>query len=238
MDDLDDLWSSLTAELYDHRIALAVASAAGVIALAILARRMGWLSAARRHPGRSTAGSVAVLLVALPLLWYVASPVFIRSVLVEPPPVDAASGPSVVPAPTPDVISAPTPSHAQPTAAATALEASTPFAPATLARGSFHGSDDFHFGRGSATVIEVSPGRYHLRLEDFSVRNGPDLYVYLSPSADGYAKGAVELGKLKATDGAFGYDIPPDADPASFQSAIIWCKQFRHLFATAPFAPA
>ena len=72
-------------------------------------------------------------------------------------------------------------------------------------------------------------------LEDFSVRNGPDLYVYLSPSAKGYAKGALELGKLKATDGSFGYDLPDGADPAAYKSAIVWCKQFAHLFATAPF---
>ena len=107
-----------------------------------------------------------------------------------------------------------------------------------MSRGSFHGSDDFHFGRGTATIIETSPGRFHLRLEDFSVRNGPDLFVYLSPAADGYDDGALEIGKLKATDGAFGYDLPEGTDPAGFASAIIWCKQFSHLFATAPFESA
>ena len=107
-----------------------------------------------------------------------------------------------------------------------------------MAVGEFHGSDDFHFGRGTASVIETSPGRYHLRLEDFSVRNGPDLFVYLSPEADGYAMGALELGRIKATDGAFGYDLPAGVDPADFASAVIWCKQFSHLFATAPFESA
>ncbi len=67
------------------------------------------------------------------------------------------------------------------------------------------------------------------------MRNGPDLYVYLSPKADGYTSDALELGKLKATDGSFGYDLPPGTDPSSFRSAIIWCKQFSQLFATAPF---
>ena len=57
-------------------------------------------------------------------------------------------------------------------------------------------------------------------------------------SADGYADGSLELGKLKATDGAFGYDLPAGTDPADFASAIIWCKQFSHLFATAPFDDA
>jgi len=61
------------------------------------------------------------------------------------------------------------------------------------------------------------------------VRNGPDLYVYLSPKADGYTSDALELGKLKATDGSFGYDLPPGTDPGTFRSAIIWCKQFQPL---------
>ena len=67
------------------------------------------------------------------------------------------------------------------------------------------------------------------------MRNGPDLYVYLSPKADGYTSDALELGKLKARDGSFGYDLSAGTDPDTFRSAIIWCKQFSHLFATAPF---
>ena len=62
---------------------------------------------------------------------------------------------------------------------------SRPVRPTTVASGEFRGTDDFHFGSGTASIIEIEPGRYHLRLEDFSVRNGPDLYVYLSPAADG-----------------------------------------------------
>ena len=101
--------------------------------------------------------------------------------------------------------------------------------------GEFEGTDEFHFGHGTASVIEVEPGRYHLRLDEFSVRNGPDLYVYLSTDADDYARDALELGKLKATDGSFGYDVPAGTDVGRFRSAIIWCKQFSHLFAVASF---
>ena len=39
---------------------------------------------------------------------------------------------------------------------------------------------------------------------------------------------------LKATDGAFGYELPAGANPNDYASAIIWCKQFSHLFAVAP----
>ena len=62
------------------------------------------------------------------------------------------------------------------------------------ASGSFHGTDDFHFGRGTATIIETAPGAYTLRLDDFSVRNGPDLYVYLSPTPTTTPTGALEAG--------------------------------------------
>ena len=49
--------------------------------------------------------------------------------------------------------------------------------------------------RGTASIVEVEPGRFHLRLEDFSVRNGPDLYVYLSPLG-----GRLDGGRPRARD--------------------------------------
>lgn len=73
-----------------------------------------------------------------------------------------------------------------------------------------------------------------MRLEDFAVRNGPDLYVYLSPSPDGYADGAVEIGRLKADRGNQNYEVPPAADVTRAASVVIWCREFSVLFATAP----
>lgn len=108
--------------------------------------------------------------------------------------------------------------------------------PRTLASGSFTGADDFHFGTGTASIVETAAGTYALQFDDFSVSNGPDLFVYLSPDAKGYADAALELGKLKATDGAFGYALPAGTDPATFGSAVIWCKQFSVQFAVAPLA--
>ena len=117
-----------------------------------------------------------------------------------------------------------------------------PPAPAFVAhvrrQGEFEGADEFHFGEGTALLIESEPGEYILRFENFSVRNGPDLFVYLSPNPDGYDDAAVNLGGLKGTDGAFNYDIPPGIDISQFQSAFVWCKAFSVLFATATFGPA
>jgi hypothetical protein len=54
----------------------------------------------------------------------------------------------------------------------------------------------------------------------------------------GYADGAIELGRLKADTGNQNYPVPAGAldDPGTAASVVIWCKQFSHLFATAPLA--
>jgi hypothetical protein len=72
-----------------------------------------------------------------------------------------------------------------------------------------------------------------VRVSDFSVRNGPDLYVYLSPDPTGYADGVIELGPLKATDGSFNMAVPAGVDPRGAASVVIWCKQFSVQFAVA-----
>ncbi len=227
---LDDVGRDFFNALYDLRVPVAIGSAVAFVVVAVIASRRGWLAAARRHPARTGLLVVFAIAVGVPLTWYLASPIFIRTALVEPAPVANA-----IPTPTQPPSAAAT---VAPTGTPPATPDPTPFAPVTHVSGSFYGSDEFHFGQGTATIIETAPGRFHLRLEDFSVRNGPDLFVYLSPVADGYADGALELGRLKATDGSFGYDLPDGTDPADFRSAIIWCKQFSHLFATAPFESA
>ncbi len=232
MDALADFGRTFFNALYDYRVPIALATAVAVAVIAIVAWRRGWIAAARRHPGRSAIALAIALAVGAPLAWYLVSPIWIRTSLVE-------AGPTA--APSPASTSAPSVSSDAPTAPPTSAPTAqptpepTPFEPVTVASGEFEGTDEFHFGRGTASIIEVEPGRYHLRLEDFSVRNGPDLYVYLSTAADDYADDAVEIGLLKATDGSFGYDLPAGIDPSRFRSAIIWCKQFSHLFAVAPF---
>ena len=108
------------------------------------------------------------------------------------------------------------------------------FMASTAYIGMFKGADVFHFGRGDALIIETEPGKYVLRFENFSVRNGPDLYVYLSEDASGkQISEMLNLGKLKATDGAFNYEIPSSVDVTRMRSAVVWCRQFSTLFAHA-----
>jgi hypothetical protein len=234
--DFDDLQRTFFDSLYTYRIAVAIGATVVAVVVLLVAWRLGWFAAARRHPARAGALVVVVLAVGLPLGWYLASPLWVRTELVEPDPVAV-----VDPTPSPAAVStaapgAPARSPAATPSATPTPTGPTPFAPRRIATGTFRGTDDFHFGRGTASIVETKPGSYTLRFEDFSVRNGPDLFVYLSPVADDYTDGALELGRLKATDGAFGYELPAGAEPADFASAIVWCKQFSHLFAVAPLA--
>ena len=176
-----------------------------------------------------------MLAIGLPAGWYVASPLWIRTVLVEPEPVAGAQPTRRRPRPPAHaVIPAPPPLPRR-----TAPPASPPpaaFAPRRVAVGLVPRDRRLPLRSRHRGHRRDRTGALSLRLDDFSVRNGPDLFVYLSPAADDYADGALELGRLKATDGAFGYDLPPGTDPAAFASAIIWCKQFSHLFAVAELA--
>ncbi len=231
----DDLQRTLFDGLYTNRVPFALGVTVMSVVVVAIAWRAGWFGAARRHPLRASAILVVALAVGLPVGFYLASPIWIRTVLIEPDPVavDAVALPSRTPA---VVAGAPSPEPSRPVASVVPTPTTRPFAARRIASGSFAGTDDFHFGRGTATIVETSPGAYVLRLDDFSVRNGPDLYVFLSPDPGDYAPHALEVGRLKATDGAFGYELPAGTDPADFASAIIWCKQFSHLFAVAPLA--
>ena len=234
---LGDLGAAFFGALYDYRIPVALGSVVALVLVAIVARRRGWVGSARRHPRTTLALLIPALAIALPLGWYMASPLILSSSIDEPAPVVARPSASAVVAPA--SAAPPVPASAAPPSVAPSPSPVAPTVAPLLARsGPFHGSDEFHFGRGTARLIEVSPGEFVVRLEDFAVRNGPDLFVYLSPDADGYARGAIELGKLKADTGNQNYAVPAGAltDPHAAASVVIWCKQFSHLFATAPLA--
>ena len=130
------------------------------------------------------------------------------------------------------------PGHpASPAIASPATPPAPAWTPDPPRSGEFKGTDDFHFGRGgrgTAILREVEPGRWVVRLEDFSVRNGPDLFVVLSPDRDGYTDDSIEVGRLRATDGSFNMRVPAGTDVSAVRSVLIWCKQFSHLFAVAP----
>ncbi|MBI5947574.1 MAG: DM13 domain-containing protein [Chloroflexi bacterium] len=212
---------SFVSSLYPYRWAIGAVSAVVAVGLVAFGIRRGWQRWVWAHRVAVAMVGVPAIAVALPVGNYLLSPLWERSHLEEASPLAAAeqNGQPSPPAGATVVARPDTGAAAQPLLRRT---------------GEFAGADDFHFGRGTALLIETAPGTFVLRVEEFSVRNGPDLYVYLSPSAKGFEEGALNLGKLKATDGAFNYEIPAGTDVSKFRSAIVWCKQFSALFAVAP----
>lgn len=234
MEWIGDLERVFAASIYPNRVPIAVAAAAILVGLAIVGRRRGWGGRARRHP-RATAVSVLLAVaIAAPVGWYLASPLVLSTTIDEPAPVAAAERT----APLAATVAPPPTASAAASARPSATPSPSPTPPPLELAGGFAGADDFHFGRGTAHLIETSPGTFVVRLEDFAVRNGPDLYVYLSPNPTGYDDGVIELGRLKADKGNQNYAVPAGLDPASAASVVIWCKQFSVQFAVAALEPA
>ncbi len=109
-----------------------------------------------------------------------------------------------------------------------------------LKSGNFRDADAFHRGSGTATIYRGPEGSHLLRLEDFSVTNGPDLRVLLSRHPDPMDRhearddGYILLDKLKGNRGNQNYPIPADVDPAEYNSVIIYCWPFSVVFSVAP----
>ena len=228
---IGDLERYLATSLYPNRVPIAIGLAVLAVIARVIAQRRGWFAAARRHPGRSGVALALALAVGLPSAWYLGSPLFTRTSLNEPAPT-AAAPTAAAPTPTPGPTAGGSPTGPPPSGTPAAPELAIP------RTGTFMGADEFHFGSGTATLVETAPGTWTVRFEDFSVRNGPDLYVYVSPDPAGYDDAALELGRLKATDGSFNMDLPPGSQPADAASVVIWCKQFAVQFAVAPLSPA
>jgi len=219
-----ELETLIADHLYPYRYVITPILIAALGGVAYAAYRMGLHRIVVRNPLPSAAIGVPLTILALVAGNYFLSPLWERSFLEEESPLAAA--PVATAAPTVEAMSGGGGSDGGAQMAA--------FMASTAYSGMFRGSDDFHFGRGDALIIETEPGKYVLRFENFSVRNGPDLYVYLSEDPNGKdVKEVLNLGRLKATDGAFNYEIPAGVDVSKIKSAIVWCKQFSTLFAHA-----
>jgi hypothetical protein len=95
------------------------------------------------------------------------------------------------------------------------MEEPMPAAPTewlVVVQGQFMDADAFHQGAGSATVYQQGE-KIVLRLENFSVTNGPDLHVILSKhpaptSRSDVGEDYIDLGQLKGNQGDQNYNIP------------------------------
>jgi len=193
-----------------------------------------------RHPARARVVRRVLAVTAGTLVagaWYAFRPdrLFTTRVVEEP-------APTALVAPTAE--RAGTPPSTPPSAAASASDGvfasdtGTVGAVPALATGRFH--SNAHPTRGTATVLEVGPGRRVLRLTGFSTSNGPDVRVVLVAAPDVpddatvRRAGYVQLGKLKGTRGDQNYDIPASLDLTRHRTVTIWCERFRVNFGSAP----
>ena len=197
------------ADLYAYRYPLTAMFGLAILIAVLVFLRLGAYRLAVRHKLAGAVVALPLIVVAVVAGNYLLSPLWERSFLNEPSPIEAAGmsqGDTMVDA--------------------------SPRVSRPAYRGEFRGADSFHYARGKALLIETED-RHVLRLEDFSVRNGPNLYVYLSAGPTNQVDERLNLGRLKATDGAFNYELAPDIDPRSVSTVLVWCREFGVLFGAA-----
>lgn len=110
-------------------------------------------------------------------------------------------------------------------------------------RGSFEGADGFHYARGTVEVLRVGDG-HALRFEGYDARAGPDVYLWLLPTADARGADAEAVGTKVLVPGGFmggqatlrgdfNVPLPAGFDPAGFASLVAWCDRYDQLFGLA-----
>lgn len=86
---------------------------------------------------------------------------------------------------------------------------------------------------GSATLRIVENGSLRLDFsENFSLTNGPSLFVFLS-NAETPSEDAINLGSFVSPSGAQMYQIPEGVSLNSFTHVVVYCVPFHVTFAYA-----
>src|SRR5438093_627010 len=174
------------------------------------------------HPGRTAAALLTAAVFSI-VVWYLASPLFVRTYSNE-------ALPSIPAAASGDA-------GAQPTAVTTAADPSA--AARVIAIGELSYVDSIHNGKGPVRIVDLG-GRRFVRFEEVMLTNAPDVHVYLSRESGGKwsEDTSLYLGALKATNGSFNYEVPATADTSSYQSVVVWCRAFRVLISWADLRPS
>jgi len=166
-----------------------------------------------------TMGVIAIL-ATLGIAWWLISPLFITKEVSESIEDIAPQASNDAPAqPAASVSESKTPHEASPT---TALE--------TVASGTFIGLER-HQAAGTAKLIKAQDS-YTVRFEeDFTITNGPDLYVHLGK--DGQYDPNARLERLKGNVGAQNYAVPASVDISQYNEVWVWCRAFSIPFGKA-----
>ncbi len=114
--------------------------------------------------------------------------------------------------------------------------------PLLIKEGMFRDGERSYQGSGRAAIYQLPDGSHVLRLEDFSVTNGPDLRVLLAAHSDPqtsaalHAEAVIELEPLRGNQGNQNYLIPAGVDIAGQGSVVIYCQPFSLIFSVASLA--
>jgi len=164
-----------------------------------------------------TIGIAGIVIFVAALAWYLGSPLFIRTTLVEPAPAAPAASSTPFPSSFGDV---------------TVIPTAAP--PTTIATGELGYVDAIHNGTGRVLLIRTGEG-ITLRFENVAITNAPDVHVYLSRETGGVwtESTSLYLGPLKATNGSFNYAVPAEANVSLSKSVVVWCRQFSVLITWA-----
>ena len=158
-------------------------------------------------------------IIVLAVVWWLASPLFITKKVNEALP-DGRPKPAASPLPA----SKPDPTIGPP-------QSLSSVELGVLSEGTFTGFDALHQASGTARIIESGDKKYVRFEEDFTVTNGPDLFVHLG--SNGAYDAEANLGRLKGNEGSQNYEIPAGIDVSQYSEVWIWCRAFSVPFGKA-----
>lgn len=171
-----------------------------------------------------------VVVIGLPIAYWLVSPLFItREVNESLADIPMPIAPSPAVGQQPATIEVLEPSDEMPPVPAPA-EAPAPSLPVAVRQGTFIGQA-LHNGEGTVKLLEVGDKHYVRFEDDFSVTNGPDLFVYFGK--DGSYVDEARIAALKGNVGGQNYEVPATIDVDAYNEVWVWCRSFSVPFARA-----
>jgi len=110
--------------------------------------------------------------------------------------------------------------------------------------GSFQGKAG-HAVSGRVKIVSID-GEKYLRFEDYQQTQGPDVFLYLTPSEDPGSSQEIDAGRKIRIDGGpdggeitkegnFNQKLPSDIEISKYNGVGVWCDAFSVPFGSASF---
>ena len=175
---------------------------------------------------------VLAVIIVLPIVWYLISPIFKVVEVQEESPLQASSKQPVIKDAMNTMDAATKREFERQVMEASkkvkAMNEGMPSKTKFIAQGEF--TPRAHDVAGRALLIQQGDKKI-LRFEDFETINGPRLNIYLSSELgdDDF----VDLGLIRATKGNVNYELPAGVDTSRYNKVLVWCVTFGVLFSYA-----